>query len=914
MIELEKLNLKDCASLFLDSLPHYAFIKDMQGRYIYINTKCEEILPKEIFLGKTDFEIFPKELATQFYLHDKQVMIEQKEICHDELIFLGNAPEWIKTHKKPIFDSKQKMIGILGYSFNVITDKNETDRAYVMMKIFSSMSNDNKANFALFDYDVINDKFSWQYSFYELYEIDTSHVHYHGSMDDWMQSIHVEDRISVYHKIKAALADKNSYMLTFDFRILTPNEHIKYLWSKAQIRRDQNQQAVRIIGVNLDISETKQNEKALKTLSYRLEMVTRAGKIGLWSMNCQTMALEWDKQMFNLYGVPEVYPYVPRDTWIKTLHPYDRQTVLDAVSKALLNKKSFVFSMTYRIILPDSLEIKYIFVQARIERDEEGIPLQLIGVNIDITDTKKTEYQSRKLELVNQFAHIGNWDLNILTGELHWDERMFDLYGMDPKSFKHTNNEWINTLDPICREKILRDFSLYLNEKKPALFSTVIRVVRRDNQQKKCIQVYAEAQRDQDGRPLRVIGINIDITEREREKQLIIENQQLLKTLTETSPVGIFRTDAEGKMIFITGAWEKITFISIQQALHQYWYFFAISDDQKNIDDSWQTMRAQPQLMKIECRFAALMPEKEQIHWALIHIVPEYHHTDKVVGYTGTITDITERKNAEQSVLELNTTLEKRVASEVARNVQQERLLLQQSKLAAMGEMIGNIAHQWRQPLTALNIIISNLQDSYEYDEFNEALLINSVARSRSLIQKMSKTIDDFRNFFRPDKEKVQFSVDEQIQEMLSLLGAGFNTHAIEIRYTPIKQPVCIWGYPNEFSQAILNILSNAKDALVARKNVTPYIDIRFSLREQNISIIIKDNGGGIPTNILSKIFDPYFTTKAKGTGIGLYMTKVIIEQNMGGKIEINSIHDETIVKVTFPQSISGNISSSITL
>ncbi len=912
-----KIEMADWAALALDNLPHYAFIKDTQGCYLYANQKYCTLFQGRPFLGKTDFDLFPPQLAKQFHEHDQAVLFEKKEITREELLTFNQRPEWFRTYKKPILNESQELIAILGYVFNITSEKNESERAYVMMKILSSMNHDNKTSFALFDYDVLHEDFIWQYGFYELYEINPSLEQYDNSFSDWANRLHLEDYLPIRQKLEESLANPQILNVTFEFRIRVNVTKIKFIWAKFQIQRNDSGQALRIIGVNLDISETKNKDETLRHLSSRLEMATRAGKIGLWTLNCSTMRLEWDAQMFKLYGIPEEYPSIPREKWIRTLHPYDRQTVLEEVERALHDEESQIFSMTYRIIHPYSLKIHYIFVQAHIERDPNKNPLQIIGVNVDITESKQNQLQLQKLELVNQFAHIGNWELDTLTSELHWDKGMFELYGVNPADFKYTNYEWIQSLNPQFRHEILNEFSAFLNDKHPSLFSTIIHIIRRDNRQKRSMQVYAEAQRDPNGRPIRIIGINIDITEREQERQISVKNEYLLKTLTETSPVGIFRTDIMGNMIFITGAWQQITHIPIYAALNRPWYTHASLLDQEFLQKEWRKLCESDEIMKIECRFESPQKTTPSLHWALIQIVPEYdlhtrdtslkdliaeyHLSSRVIGYTGTITDITDRKLAEQSVMELNNTLEKRISTEVARNIKQERLLLQQSKLASMGEMIGNIAHQWRQPLTALSIIIANLKDSYDYDEFDADLLEKTVSQSQQLIQKMSKTIDDFRNFFRPDKEKVLFSLETNMTEILSLMGSGFSNHAIQIHYEQTEK-ILLWGYPNEFSQAILNILSNAKDALIERKIQNPVIYLRATKMSLDSAMIeIEDNGGGIDPQILLKIFDPYFTTKEKGTGIGLYMTKVIIEQNMSGKITIQCDQNKTYVRIMCP-------------
>jgi signal transduction histidine kinase len=243
---------------------------------------------------------------------------------------------------------------------------------------------------------------------------------------------------------------------------------------------------------------------------------------------------------------------------------------------------------------------------------------------------------------------------------------------------------------------------------------------------------------------------------------------------------------------------------------------------------------------------------------------------------------------------EINETLEKRVLEETLKQKEQEQLLIQQTRLAAMGEMIGNIAHQWRQPLNALGLVFQNLKFSYEIGELNDEVIDRTVGKANILTNNMSKTIDDFRNFFKPNKEKEYFDINKGVLDAIDLVESTFSHHSIKLEKNFKEEKIEFLGFPNEFSQAILNIISNAKDALVENKIENPMVKIETKIEEEVIYISIKDNAYGIKDAIINKIFEPYFTTKneVQGTGIGLYMSKIIIEKNMNGQIIVENTHE----------------------
>ncbi|MDH4285457.1 MAG: PAS domain S-box protein, partial [Gallionellaceae bacterium] len=246
--------------------------------------------------------------------------------------------------------------------------------------------------------------------------------------------------------------------------------------------------------------------------------------------------------------------------------------------------------------------------------------------------------------------------------------------------------------------------------------------------------------------------------------------------------------------------------------------------------------------------------------------------------------DIDRLKKSEHDLKALNETLAQRVEEETQKSLERERLLIQQGRSAAMGEMIGNIAHQWRQPLSTLGVVVQNIQSDYKEKMLGESALENYVGTAMRAIQQMSGTIDDFRDFFRPNRAMERFPVYPSIHGTMQLVDAMLKNNRINIRLSG-DQNLTAFGYPNEFSQAVLNVIANAKDVLVERKVPHGHIDIELSTANGWGVISIRDNAGGIPEGAMEKIFDPYFTTKPNGTGIGLYMSKIIIEKHMGGRI-----------------------------
>ena len=250
----------------------------------------------------------------------------------------------------------------------------------------------------------------------------------------------------------------------------------------------------------------------------------------------------------------------------------------------------------------------------------------------------------------------------------------------------------------------------------------------------------------------------------------------------------------------------------------------------------------------------------------------------------------------------LNRTLEQRVAEEVALNRNKDKMMLYQGRLAQMGEMISMIAHQWRQPLNNLSILMQTLVLQYRRGKLDDARVERFRSQSERMIRQMSETIDDFRNFFKPEKEKKHFVVNDAIEQVRSIMEPILRKESITLTIDA-PETVTLYGYPNEFGQALLNLVSNAKDALLERNPAKKEIRLSLTRTDNAIQVTVEDSAGGIPIEILDKIFEPYFSTKVdkNGTGLGLYISKLIIEDHMGGALTAGNTTEGAQFTILFP-------------
>lgn len=375
-----------------------------------------------------------------------------------------------------------------------------------------------------------------------------------------------------------------------------------------------------------------------------------------------------------------------------------------------------------------------------------------------------------------------------------------------------------------------------------------------------------------------VIVLKANIQRREKVELELSNRLEFDKVLLDTIPNPIYYKNIDGKFLGCNISFASLVSSSRDEIIGKTAFdFFPYNVASKNtqIDQELLTTFATS-----TSEFTFYTSSNEMKHIILNKAV--YKNTDGTVGGIVCIMDdITER-------------------------VQQKQFLIQQSKLAEMGDMIAAIAHQWNEPLVELSALVQDIQTSYLLNELKEMEVKDFVNDSMVQIKYMSKTLSDFRNFLKPSTKKKLFSISKSLSEINEIIGKQVFYSNIEMNfnYKNENEELLIYGYENEFKQVLLNLINNAKNKIV-EKNIDftkkPKIDINIKRTSNFNTIEIIDDGGRIDDKIINSIFEPYFTTKEDGTGIGLYMAKVIIEDKMRGTITAKNDGDNVIFTIKLP-------------
>ena len=487
-----------------------------------------------------------------------------------------------------------------------------------------------------------------------------------------------------------------------------------------------------------------------------------------------------------------------------------------------------------------------------------------------------------RYELAIIASNDGLWDMDLKSRKIFFSKKWLDMFGYTRNDIQDFE-QWINLIHNEDKEKVLNEYEKHIN-KQSEHFVCEYRLKAKDGNYKWIL----ERGKEFNSNRMLMMAMNID------ERMKLTKELRDVELLTKFGRIVIFRWENDENM--------SVKFVS--QSIKAYGY--DVKDFEKNIkffdfiykDDVNQLITViKKSIFNDADSFTSIhrvVDKDNNIKWVYNRTIIIKDDNGNVIEFYGYLNDITKLKMNEAE-------LKEKVKLQLEKNLEKDRLLVQQNKLASMGEMLGNIAHQWRQPLNNINLLIYFIRDSYGKISQNE--LSDIIKDAKLQIDYMSQTIDDFRNFYKPSKERKIFDIKESILQSSKIVHSSIEKNAIKLDI--LGESLSIDGFENEFEQVIVNILNNAIDAKIIKSKIIKFdakIEINIYKEDKNIFISIFNNCGNIDEKIIERIFEPYFTTKFEdqGTGIGLYMTKVIIEKNMKGKIEAKNLNDgvEFIIKL----------------
>jgi PAS domain S-box-containing protein len=619
-------------------------------------------------------------------------------------------------------------------------------------------------------------------------------------------------------------------------------------------------------------------------------------------------------------------------------------TVINSAAPILDNEGSILGSAVAIHDISDLKRAEIALQQANRELEERvaarthDLQLTIEAIQKEIVERKEAEKALRISEeryaLAVEGANDGIWDWDLELEVAYVSPRWKSMLGYGRDELANIVNDWISLIHPDDFSGYVLFFERYLAGEIPD-YQYEYRLRHKDGSYR-WILTRGTCYRNADGRPYRMAGSHTDISERKSAEERLLRLNRLYQVLSETGLAIIRNRDKDAifadicRIAVVHGgfrlAWigmvNELDLVDIVAAYGVTSYLDGITISVRDepsgrgptglvfrhgghyICNDFQSdpctapWHERAHGCGLFASASAAISINNRIIGALTLYAGEknYFDNDMEELLKQITSDISfalehfeqlERRSLAESALHEEAMGRLRALEELR---EKEQMLIQQNRLAAMGEMMNNIAHQWRQPLNMLGLNIQRLAMFYGTDQFDREFLLSSTTSAMNNIRHMSRTIDDFRNFFKTEREKTEFNVSNSVQQTISLVNDSFKEDRIEI-VTRMDDSLVIFGHPNEFSQVLLNILQNSRDAIRERQVENGQVTITSHGENGRVILIINDNAGGIDPAILDRIFEPYFSTKGvQGTGIGLFMSKNIIESSMGGAISARNV------------------------
>lgn len=865
----------------LDSLPQRLFWKDRNSVFRGCNRSGADALglenPDEI-AGKSDFDFYPdRDEADYLRILDEQVMSSGGASYHCE-VTAREADVWLDVSKMPLRDESGAVHGLL-ISYEDVSALKRSEMALNKFKRAVERSSNSvfiTDNLGCIEY--VNPVFVDTFGYAEHEVI--------GQNPRMLKSGLVP--AEVYREMWQTLLAGHNWSGELSNRTRSG----AICWNSVSISPvfDDLGMITHFLAIEDDITRHKQLEAELKQqLEFTQALIDALPHPVYYKSNdgCYRRVNRAFEEFVGLAG-GEVIGKTAFDVF-----PEQTARMLKAADDDLLTHGG---SKTLEFGLPgldgrrcDMLMHKAVFL------DEQGAEAGIIGSLFDISERKRVEAalvenEARLRELTSTVGE----GIYVVDGQqlitfvnpaavrmLGWNEQ--ELLGRNMHSIFNCPGH-VDAADmaamPCCLAELVRQSQRVVRSQEESF-------LRKDGVPFPVSVIASPILRE--GRYAGAVVAFHDITEQQFTQRLLDNALQELRTVLDNAQIGVAYL-RDGRFSWINRHMAQMFGYSVEELNHESVSILFGEDEQASSAVCDESELWGPGVSRVYERERQMKRSSGEIFWCHLRgvaIDPE----NPLGGSIWIILDIDKLKKTERWLKTLNESLAQRVDEETRKSLEKERLLIQQGRNAAMGEMIGNIAHQWRQPLSTLGLVVQNIHLDYRERSLDDDALDKYIDTAKQAIQRMSSTIDDFRDFFRPSRVKECFSLHRSIRESIQLLEAMLKNNGIVIGLDgdPGLQAV---GHPNEFSQVILNFVVNAKDALVERKVPKGRIDIELAVSGASGIVTIRDNAGGIAEDQLDKIFDPYFTTKASGTGIGLYMCKTIIEQHMDGIISCRNLFD----------------------
>lgn len=669
-----------------------------------------------------------------------------------------------------------------------------------------------------------------------------------STYENWYKRIHIDDKEAVDKELEVNLSGKSEF---YSVRYRLKHKDNSWVWidDKGKVFFNDFGKPIRMVGSHRNITKEK----------YYYEMMLKKEKqYSELFYNNKSIILVLDPDTLNILNsnksAEEFYGYSHlefKKLNAKDLNIKGSKAVLKIV-KTVLKEGVGENIAKHRLKSGKIVDVKVFSTPTKYDGE-----IAIFAIIQDVTEefvAKKNldktvtllEKTKENLDFAQKQYHIGSWEFNKENGSIFLSSEVYSILEIEEKELSY--NDYINFIHPADKQDVLDNFDEVIKNKTEHEMKYRLLL---NNGKIKYIKETGKCFYNEDGKLLRVAGTLYDTT-----RNTLIESNW--KSFFSLSLNILLITDFEGNIIKINPASLEILGYEPEELIGKNLFNYIYKTDVEISHNTLDDMVQGKNIYNFENRFVHKNGKTISLAWSGV----ASKESNSIYAIAQDITEV-KKKNY---------------------------VLSQQSKMASMGEMLGNIAHQWRQPLSLISTLSTGMKLKKELDSLSSEEFYEAMDNINNTTQFLSQTIDDFRKFFQHNKDKTEFLINDVFDKTLKIVSAQFTNHDILI----IKNisDTKVLALENELLQVLINILNNARDALLEKREDKRLIFINVYEEKEDLIIKIKDNASGIPIDIIDKVFEPYFSTKhqQQGTGIGLYMSEEIVTKHLDGKIEVENV------------------------
>lgn len=641
--------------------------------------------------------------------------------------------------------------------------------------------------------------------------------------------------------------------------------------------------------MNADKRDNTQSIDSQRAALKRMSDIIEAVGVGVWELDIPSGRLTFDDTMYKLYGVTRAEFPDPMDVNRRGIHPEDRQRMREGIFERISSGES-TFDITFRVVHPGG-QIRHLRVKATVEKGEHGEPLKIFGADFDVTDTVLAEEQrvaaAEKLAKILDAASVGTWEWDLRTQVVEWDDGMFKLFGLTREEFNGTPEAFAGIVHPEDRQLSWQKLEKILAGPGTS-FETRFRAMLPDGQIRYCSGTYA-VERDADGKPIKMSGINLDITRSTLAEMEKAAAAKKLASILDAVAVGTWECDLEKKTLEFDDPMYRLygikkgefadLFEAAGQVIHP--------DDLARLQATAQRCIADGR-SNFQEEFRVILRDGSVRHLSVKTTI-ERDATGVPIRMSGVDYDVTSLVEAAEEKQRTLETLEiERMKS------------LRNARLASLGEMAAGIAHEINNPLTIIMgtaLLLRNEDSDAREVRFSK---LDTIDKATSRI---AKIVSSLRKFSRSDDKSdyKEHELADIIKEAIILTDAKSRRHSVPVtvRTHGIGKVICD---EIEIEQVLVNLINNAIDAVTDRDE--KWVHIELSETDRSVIVQIRDSGRGIDPDIQKKLFQPFFTTKpvGQGTGLGLSIVKGIMDEHKA-TVDLLASDPHTCFELNFPKA-----------